>query len=126
MRELDRAELEALLRAHFPAVRLYGQKLLFLSALWSLAEEGSGALAQTLAEGRELRDGPRYQAVYYLAVCARAPALLPALPRLALFGDAEESVYRHYNEEVGKHIRAGLRIRELEAELAALRGDKAP
>ncbi len=120
LRELNREELETLLRAHFPAVRLYGHKLLFQSALWALDGAGGGALTQTL-RGGEVESYPAYEAMYYLAVCARHPAALPDLPALALFGDAEESVYRHYNEEVGKHIRAGLRIRELEAELAALR-----
>ncbi len=38
-----------------------------------------------------------------------------------LFGDAEESVYAHYNHEIRKNMSAGQRIAELEAELAALR-----
>lgn len=122
VRELSREELEALLGRHFPAFRLYGQKLLFQSALWALDDRGGDALVQTMGEDGELVPGPAYEAVYYLVVCARHPAALPSLPALALFGDRAESIYRHYNEEVGKHIRAGLRIQELEAELAKLRG----
>jgi hypothetical protein len=45
-----------------------------------------------------------------------------------LFGDAAESVYQHYNDEIRKHIAAGhalqAQAREIEAlraELAALR-----
>ncbi|GIX32860.1 MAG: hypothetical protein KatS3mg125_0816 [Lysobacterales bacterium] len=121
-RELTREELEALLRRYFPAFRLYGQKLLFQSALWRLDGQEREYLMQTMEENGELVPEPRYEAVYYLAVCARHPAALPQLPGLALFGDRAESVYRHYNEEVGKHIRAGLRIQELERELAALKG----
>lgn len=122
-RELTREELEALLRRYFPAFRLYGQKLLFQSALWRLdGQDEEGYLIQTMDEDGELAPEPRYEAVYYLAVCAHHPAALPRLPALALFGDQVESVYRHYNEEVGKHIRAGLRIQELERELAALKG----
>lgn len=120
LRELDRGELETLLRGHFPTFHLYGHKLLFQSVLWALNGAGGGALTQTLRAG-ELESYPAYEPMYYLAVCARHPAALPTLPALALFGDAEESVYRHYNEEVGQHIRAGLRIQELEAELAALK-----
>ncbi|MCG7754945.1 class I SAM-dependent methyltransferase, partial [Flavihumibacter cheonanensis] len=35
LRELHRDELEALLGRHFPACRLWGQKLGFHSAIWS-------------------------------------------------------------------------------------------
>ena len=41
--------------------------------------------------------------------------------RASLFGDAEESVYRHYDHEVRKNMGAGVRIQELERELAAAR-----
>jgi len=41
------------------------------------------------------------------------------LPGVALFGDAEESGYRHYNGEVRRNMGAGHRIAELEALLAA-------
>jgi len=41
-----------------------------------------------------------------------------------LFGDREESVYRHYNGEVRRNMAAGGRIAELEAELEAARRER--
>lgn len=119
VRELYRDEFEALLAARFPQHRLYGQKLLFQSALWALDAEGGGVQSVTL-EGGQPHAGLRYAPLYFVAVCGRR-ALPPELPALALFGDAEESVYNHYDHEVRKNMAAGQRILELEAEVAALR-----
>lgn len=119
--ELYRDELLALLRAHFPHVRLYGQKLLFQSAIWSLDSVPQRADAQTLAaKSLQPAAGLDYDPLYFIALCSRKP--LPTdFPELAVFGDREESVYRHYNDEVRKNMRAGVRIAELEAEVATLR-----
>jgi len=123
VRELYRDELLELLRPHFPCVRLYGQKLLFQSAIWTLDGSAGAAQVATSRQG-EPQLGFDYEPLYFIAVCGRQP--LPVeLPQLALFGDAEESVYAHYNHEIRKNMGAGQRIAELEAELAALR-EKAP
>jgi SAM-dependent methyltransferase len=137
VRELYREELLALLKTHFPEVRLFGQKLLFQSAIWSLDEGPSAAAVAAVtteqaADGSTLiKSGLRYDPLYFIAVCSRRP--LHDLPRLALFGDSEESVYQHYNHEVRKNITAGGRIVELEtqveelrAEVERLRGGAAP
>ena len=119
VRELYREELLDLLRPHFPFVRLYAQKLLFQSAIWALDEAGGSAQVAT-SRDREPQRGFDYEPLYYIAVCARqAPGI--ELPGLALFGDAEESVYAHYNHEIRQNMGAGRRIAELESELAALR-----
>ncbi|HEY6940290.1 class I SAM-dependent methyltransferase [Dokdonella sp.] len=127
VRELYRDELLALLRPHFPEVRLYGQKLLFQSALWSL-DDGPPESCETLtADGRaeQVEAGLDYAPLYFVAVCSRR-ALPAALPGLSLFGDAGESVYAHYNHEIRKNIEAGGRIAELEAELERLRSTPTP
>jgi len=121
VRELYREEFLALLAPHFPHVRLYGQKLLFQSAIWHTDRAPQSVIAATTASaGDEPRAGLDYAPMYFIAVCSREP--LPAtLPDLALFGDREESVYQHYNGEVRRNMAAGGRIAELEAEIAALR-----
>jgi SAM-dependent methyltransferase len=118
VRELYRDELLALLRPHFPFVELYAQKLLFQSAIWSLDAASLRHCAVATSSGGALREGFAHAPLYYVAACAKlaAPASLPAV---ALFGDAEESVYRHYNGEVRRNMGAGQRIAELEAQLAA-------
>jgi hypothetical protein len=139
VRELYREELLDLLQPHFPHVHLYGQKLLFQSALWSLdavPSAGRAALATAMPNPAQdaknpgsagglksdlIESGLRYDPLYFIAVCSRQP--LTGLPELALFGDREESVYQHYNHEVRKNMAAGARIAELEAENAALRSE---
>lgn len=123
VRELYRDEFEALLAARFPARRLYAQKLLFQSVLWSLdgADGAAGGLTQ---DGQGITDGLAYAPMYYLAACARDARDLPALPALSLFGDAGESVYAEYRAEVRRNRAAAAHIAHLEAELARLRGER--
>ena len=122
VRELDRAEFEALLAARFPARRLWGHKLAVQSLLWSL-DAGEAGPAQALAiDAGELLPGPALPPTYYLAACAREPSALAGLPALSLFGDAAESVYADYRAEVRRNRAAAAHIAHLEAELARLRG----
>jgi SAM-dependent methyltransferase len=121
VRELYREELEALVSGVFPAFRLYGQKLLFVSALWQL-DDGAGRQCLT-DEGGRVRTGgsPAYPPLYFLAVAGADESCLPETPGLSLYGDREESVYRHYNDEVARHIRAGHLLAEREAEIERLK-----
>jgi SAM-dependent methyltransferase len=124
VRELYRDELLALLRPHFPQVRLYGQKLLFQSAIWQLDGALQSIDTATAAEAGEVQPGLAYAPLYFIAVCSRE-ALPASLPDVAVFGDREESVYRHYNGEVRKNMAAGGRIAELEAQIAGLQTELA-
>jgi SAM-dependent methyltransferase len=121
VRELYREELLALLRPHFGEIRLYGQKLLFQSAVWALDSNVERSEVCTLANGGAIAMGLDYAPMYFIAVCAKR-ALPDGLPELSLFGDREESVYAHYNHEIRKNMSAGVRIAELETEVARLRG----
>src|SRR5699024_3168362 len=100
VRELYRDELAALQGAHFPAFRLYGQKLMFVSALWSLSQQADSQFL--IEQDGQVAAGPTpdYPPLYFIAVAAASAACLPEVPGLSLFGDRSESVYRHYNEEV--------------------------
>ena len=124
VRELYREELLALLAPHFAHIRLYGQKLLFQSVLWTLDGDGERSEQWTAGEGRVLEKGLAYAPMYFIAVCSRQP--LADLPAVSLFGDGEESVYAHYNHEVRKNIAAGTRIAELEAQVQRLNAQAAP
>lgn len=126
VRELYRDEFEALLRARFAHVRLYAQRLLFQSAIWSVDPPALDAPAHYATAGTDgsVESGLGYAPMYYIAVCSRRP--LPALPATSWFGDRDESVYRHYNHEIRKNMAAGARIAELEAQLeTALRRESA-
>ncbi len=121
VRELYREELLGLLKAHFPHIQLYGQKLLFQSVLWNLESAATSGEAWTAADaGDTITPGLSYAPMYFIAICTKQ-TLPPQLPALSLFGDREESVYAHYNHEIRKNMGAGARIAELEAEVARLR-----
>jgi SAM-dependent methyltransferase len=120
VRELYRAELLDLLMPHFGEVRLYGQKLLFQSALWALDSEPGRCVVDTGSASAEPAPGFGQAPLYFIAACARR-RLPDSLPDVSLFGDREESVYAHYNHEVRANMAAGGRIAELEAEIARLR-----
>lgn len=121
VRELYRDEFEALLAARFPARRLFAQKLLFQSALWAL--DGAQGPVQALTQHEQgIATALDYPPMYYIAACAHEAAALPALPALSLFGDAAESVYADYRDEVRRNRAAAAHIAHLEAELARLRG----
>ena len=124
VKELYRDELEALLRAHFPACRLWGQKLGFHSAIWSL--EPAPGVGFRQEAGGEIRQGsaPLQDPVYFIALCAASEAALPeGGAGLSLFDDAGESVYGHYYHEIRKNMAAGAVLAERERELAALRAE---
>lgn len=128
VRELYRNELESLLERHFPHYRLYGQKLMFQSALWRL-DGDTGTAEQLTADehGRVVAtDRPAAAALYFLAVAAADGVALPEPTGLSLFTDRAESVYAHYNSEVGKHIAAGRLLAERDAEIERLRARKTP
>lgn len=125
VRELYRDEFEQVLRRRFPYIRLYAQRLLFQSAIWSLdPPDGQGPAHYATADGDGgVVQGLHYAPMYFIAVCSRRP--LPPLPASSWFGDRDESVYRHYNHEIRKNMAAGGRIAELEAQLAALQREHA-
>ncbi len=127
VRELYRDQFEALLASRFAAHRLFGQKLLFQSALWDVTDPArrDAWQAAVLAGDGSINEAAAYPPLYYIAACSTSPERLEQLPSLALFGDASESVYTHYNDEVRRHIAAGLRLQQLEAELAAERAARA-
>lgn len=118
VRELYRDEFEALISTHFPASILWGQKLLFQSAIWAL---GGGAGLQCLQSRKDeltSTDLPRHDPVYFLALCASDRSHLPDRPlALSLFDDAAESVYEHYYHEIRKNMSAGKLLQEKELEI---------
>ena len=129
LRELYRDEFEDLLGRFFPSWRLYGQKLMFQSALWSLDTSESAQAQNLLAE----RDNsiiasaqPASAPLYFIALAAATDDALPDTRELSLFTDRAESVYQHYNDEVGKHITAGEMLIERDREIERLRALKTP
>ena len=76
--------------------RLYGQKLLFQSAIWS--QDGRGGACEawtgTAERGRHDRRQPRLRAALLHRGLRASASCRSGLQALSLFGDREESVYR--------------------------------
>jgi SAM-dependent methyltransferase len=117
VRELYRDEFDALLAPRFAHHRVFGQKLLFVSALWDAGSNDRWAASTMAVDAAMPGESLDYAPLYFLAACARRVDVLDALPSLSLFGDAAQSVYAHYDQEIRKGIAAGHRILELEAQL---------
>lgn len=122
LRELYRGELEALLQAHFPAYRLFGQKLVFQSAIWSLQDAPGVGFVQERDGAVAAGPVPAHEPVYFIALCAATNDLLPRVENgLSLFDDADESVYGHYYHEIRKNMAAGELIAGRDREIAGLK-----
>jgi len=133
-RELYRGELEELLAAEFPAVKLFGHKLAFHSMIWPLDKPTAGGQGEaspdiSLTLQRE-KDGvtshlsqPGGDAVYFIALCAAQEEFLPQTCRnVWLFDDDAESVYQHYQHEIRKNMQAGKILQSRDREIETLKG----
>lgn len=133
LRELYRQELEALLLAEFPRIRLFGHKLAFHSMIWPLPSVSTQAIepphpAQTYGLHQQQGETslelsrPSANPVYFIALCAAEQRFLPSVDKsLWLFDDAIESVYQHYHHEIRKNMHAGKILEDKEGEIAALK-----
>jgi len=120
--ELYRDEFEALLGRHFPAFRLWGQKLAFQSMIWSLHGAAGTVFHRESEAGVSCADSPGQEAVYLLALCAAAESCLPTEGEaVSLFDDEAESVYRHYHHEIRKNMAAGGLLQERDSEIRELK-----
>ncbi len=120
--ELYRHEFESLLEKHFPARRMWGQKLLFQSSIWALEEQAGVVYHREGEDGISASTGPEYEAVYLLALCAGSADCLPRVSNgLSLFDDSAESVYEHYYHEIRKNMRAGGLLQQRDREIESLK-----
>lgn len=117
VRELYRDELQSMLDAQFRHVHLLGQKLMFQSVVWDLgAGEGAGRAVTDTGDG--MRNGLHYPPMYFLAICSQQAIEQP--DALHLFGDAAESVYDDYNQEVRRNMAAREHIASLDQRIEQL------
>ena len=122
VKELYREELEALIRRHFPAFHLLGQKLMFHSVIWSGDDLNQVMIDQVSGEKIDTPGSITQPPMYFIALCAADSNCLPDVEgQMWLFDDEEESVYQHYYNEIRLHIAAGGIIAGLEKEIVELK-----
>jgi SAM-dependent methyltransferase len=97
VRELDRAELKALLDPGFPHQAWHAQRVVAHSALWAEGHSGDGIASFDVltADGPQRRDAPAGP-MYFVVLCAADGVALPPLPALSLFDDDALSLWREF------------------------------
>lgn len=96
LRELDRAELKALLDADFPQQAWHAQRVVAHSTLWREDATQGEVGFDVLADGRAGRRSEPAPPMYFVVACAAADAALPALPVVSLFDDGAQSLWREF------------------------------
>ena len=120
VRELYRAELEALVAARFPHLRWFSQKPTFYSVIAPESTPTAGVLAE-VAEADPSKAGTALPgALYHLVLASRSAASLEALPSpLHVLADRGDWVWHDY-EKVMRWMTDAVADRErLQRELAA-------
>jgi len=96
VRELDRAELAALLDPLFPQQAWHAQRVSAHSLLWAEARHnGEVAFDALVDDALEQRRAPA-PPMYFVVVCGAADAVLPQLPVLSVFDDGALSLWHDY------------------------------
>jgi SAM-dependent methyltransferase len=106
VRELDRAELAALLDPLFPQQAWHAQRVGAHSLLWSQEARAGEVTYDTLARDVLEHRAEPAPPMYFVVVAGAADARLPRLPALSVFDDGELGLWRDY-------ARALLRERQL-------------
>jgi SAM-dependent methyltransferase len=121
LHELDRGELDTLLRAPFPVRRWFRQRRYVGSALWS--EEGGAVHEAWSGDAHDVSKASLPEALYFVVVAARSAEALPSVrPALSLFSDAGDDEERRIEAQAREVLRLdGLlaaRDRALDAQAA--------
>ncbi len=125
-KELDREGFVSLLKQHFGAVRLYGQRMLVTSAL--LPSDACTDKAEVLVDDGEIkritRESPA--SMYFIAVAARQASQLPSCNASFLLSDKYD-VYWQQRENIAQHeselARTGADLSSHKKALASLQND---
>jgi SAM-dependent methyltransferase len=102
VKELDRAELKALLDPGFPQQAWHAQSVLAQSALWAQGEGQQGTQFLKLPGDEAQRAREPAPPMYFVVVCAAAGVPLPVLPALSLFDDGALALWRDYSRALGR------------------------
>jgi len=96
VKELDFVEFDTLLKARFPAVKYFGQRIHMGSVIQSL-HGGDSAYRAWRDDGRDVlpQTGAMAAPVYFMAVCGADQTSLPSLPASLMLPDQLDLV-KHY------------------------------
>ncbi|MGE5171586.1 MAG: methyltransferase domain-containing protein [Rudaea sp.] len=117
-RELDRAELAALLASRFPAQWWFRQRRYLGSAIW---REVDGERFEALAgSASRVMDATVPPAMYFVLIAARATQALPVTsecPALSLYADGDDAEWKRIDHEAREVLRLDALLRTRDEEL---------
>jgi len=97
VRELDRAELAALLEPRFPHARWFGQRLSFFSLVWPEESAREGEVFEASEATAELVSPGHARPLYFIVAASRRAEVVAGIaPRLSALADRDEWVYNDY------------------------------
>jgi len=96
VKELDRAELAALLDPVFPQQAWHAQRVAAHSLFWSQARREGDVAFDVIVDDAAQRRAEPAAPMYFLVVCGAADAVLPTLPVVSIFDDGELTLWRDY------------------------------
>lgn len=110
--EVDRAELESLLRGVFPSIRLLGQRLTFSSYVWPLDSSERAGFCHYTDGNVTQSPQPPFEAEYFLALCTADDSV--ELPGVSLFTSCADDLLREYHDRGrwGQSLEAELQEKE--------------
>jgi SAM-dependent methyltransferase len=95
--ELYRDELAASLAPRFPHSRWFGQRMSFFSVVWPEGGAAQGELFEVSEVSAAEASQGHARPVYFIVVASRSvDAIASIAPRLSVFADRDEWVYRDY------------------------------
>jgi SAM-dependent methyltransferase len=105
LKELYLDEFKDLIGQSFAHSLWYGQKLMFVSAIWELNKPGSQLQHDHMQDGR-LAEHPSFNPLYYVVAASDQPLTDVPQNDAWLFTESEETVYGHYQAVIRAHIQA--------------------
>ena len=123
VKELYRAELDALVRKRFAHATWYGQKPSFYSVIAPEASVANGELIEVAEKSPDHGEAQLASPVYYILVAGRDRAAVDAVaPTLSVLADLGDWAYNDWFKVMRESEAAHRRLRELELAAVTRRG----
>ena len=116
VREFYEHEFLAVLKARFPEVALFGQRVDAYSAIWPLhAVPDAAQLLQAAAPEAATPAAGVADAMYFLALCGEYPAVTAGAGRFSLLSDRDHDVSGRHERALGQLEEARTHLERMEA-----------
>jgi len=123
VKELYRAELDALVRKRFPHITWYGQKPSFFSVIAPEGVAPAGELLEVTEKSPDHATAQMAAPLYYILVAGRDRAAVDAVtPVVSVFADLDDWAYNDWFRVTRENWANHKRVQELERALVVRRG----